>query len=61
MTIMVMGPTLQELQRLKIIPIGVVGIAPGAKLWAIKVLDKYGEGALSTIIKGIDYIGGYSS
>ena len=40
---------------------GVVGIAPGAKLWAIKVLDKYGAGALSTVIKGIDYIRGYSS
>ena len=36
--------------------IGVVGIAPGAKLWAIKVLDRNGSGALSTIIKGIDYI-----
>ncbi|HEU5120309.1 MAG TPA: S8 family serine peptidase [Candidatus Nitrosocosmicus sp.] len=41
--------------------IGVVGIAPGAKLWAIKVLDKNGSGALSTVIKGIDYIRGYSS
>ncbi len=40
---------------------GVVGIAPGAKLWAIKVLDRYGTGALSTIIKGIDYIRGYAS
>ncbi len=38
---------------------GVVGIAPGAKLWAIKVLDRNGEGALSTIIKGIDYIRHY--
>ena len=36
--------------------IGVVGIAPGAKLWAIKILDKYGSGALSTVIKGIDWI-----
>ncbi len=41
--------------------IGVVGMAPGAKLWAIKVLDKNGAGALSTIIKGIDYIRGYAS
>jgi subtilisin len=38
---------------------GVVGVAPGAKLWAIKVLDRNGEGALSTIIKGIDYIRHY--
>lgn len=41
--------------------IGVVGIAPGAKLWAIKVLDRNGAGALSTIIKGIDYIRQYAS
>ncbi len=41
--------------------IGVVGVAPGAKLWAIKVLDKNGSGALSTIIKGIDYIRQYAS
>ena len=36
--------------------IGVVGVAPGARLWAVKVLDKDGAGAISTIIKGIDYI-----
>jgi len=41
--------------------IGVVGVAPGAKLWAIKVLDRNGSGALSTIIKGIDYIRQYAS
>jgi subtilisin family serine protease len=41
--------------------IGAVGIAPGAKLWAIKVLDKNGAGALSTVIKGIDYIRGYAN
>jgi subtilisin len=41
--------------------IGVVGIAPGAKLWAIKVLDRNGSGALSTVIKGIDYIRQYAS
>jgi subtilisin len=36
--------------------VGVVGVAPGARLWAVKVLDKDGAGAISTIIKGIDYI-----
>ena len=36
--------------------IGVVGVAPGARLWAVKVLDKNGAGAISTIIKGIDYV-----
>ncbi|CAN5743149.1 hypothetical protein BH23THE1_BH23THE1_26550 [soil metagenome] len=41
--------------------IGTVGVAPGAKLWAIKVLDRNGSGALSTVIKGIDYIRGYTN
>ena len=35
---------------------GVVGIAPGARLWAIKVLDSNGMGSSSDIIKGIDYV-----
>jgi subtilisin len=34
---------------------GVVGIAPGARLWAIKVLNSNGIGSTSDIIKGIDY------
>lgn len=41
--------------------IGSVGVAPGAKLWAIKVLDSKGTGPLSTIIKGIDYVTKYAS
>lgn len=36
--------------------VGVVGIAPGARLWAIKVLDRTGSGSISTIIEGIDYV-----
>ena len=35
---------------------GVVGLAPGARLWAIKVLDSNGIGSSSNIIKGIDYV-----
>jgi subtilase family protein/Big-like domain-containing protein len=35
---------------------GVAGIAPGARLWAVKVLDRNGEGFDSDIIKGIDYV-----
>jgi subtilisin len=35
---------------------GVVGIAPGARLWAIKVLDSSGNGFTSDIIEGIDYV-----
>lgn len=36
--------------------IGVAGVAPGARLWAVKVLGSDGTGPLSTIIKGIDYV-----
>ncbi|MBI2478406.1 MAG: S8 family serine peptidase, partial [Planctomycetia bacterium] len=36
--------------------IGVVGVAPGARLWAVKVLDANGSGYLSDIIKGIDWV-----
>jgi subtilisin len=36
--------------------IGVVGVAPGARLWAVKVLDSTGAGSISSIIAGIDYV-----
>jgi subtilisin family serine protease len=36
--------------------VGAIGIAPGARLWAIKVLDKSGTGSMSSIIEGIDYV-----
>ena len=36
--------------------IGVVGMAPGARLWAVKVLDGNGAGSISDIIAGIDYV-----
>jgi subtilisin len=35
--------------------IGVVGVAPGARLHAIKVLDRQGSGYLSWIIQGLEY------
>jgi PKD repeat protein len=35
---------------------GVVGVAPGARLWAVKVLDNNGSGSLSGIIAGIDWV-----
>lgn len=35
---------------------GVVGMAPGARLWAIKVLDQDGLGYVSDVIAGIDYV-----
>jgi subtilisin family serine protease len=36
--------------------IGVVGVAPGASLWAVKVLNDAGVGDISNILLGFDYI-----
>lgn len=36
--------------------IGVVGIAPGAHMYAVKVLNSQGSGYLSDIIKGLDWV-----
>jgi subtilisin family serine protease len=35
---------------------GVVGVAPGARLWSIRVLDNSGFGWFSWIVAGIDYV-----
>jgi subtilisin family serine protease len=35
---------------------GVVGVAPGARLWSVKVLGRNGSGYLSDVIEGIDYV-----
>ncbi len=35
---------------------GVVGVAPEAKLWAVRVLDNNGSGTWSSIICGIDFV-----
>jgi len=35
---------------------GVVGVAPGVRLWAVKVLDDSGNGYASDIIAGLDWI-----
>ena len=35
---------------------GVVGVAPGAKLWAVQVLNFLGSGTTSTVICGIDFV-----
>lgn len=35
---------------------GVVGVAPGARLWAVKVLEDDGNGALSQVVAGVDYV-----
>ena len=36
--------------------LGVVGVAPGVRLYAVKVLDRKGSGTLSGVIKGIDWV-----
>jgi subtilisin len=38
--------------------IGVAGVAPGAPLWAVRVLGKNGAGSTSTIVCGIDFVTG---
>ena len=35
---------------------GVVGVAPGARLWPVKVLTDSGSGYTSCVIKGVDYV-----
>ena len=35
---------------------GVVGVAPGARIWAVKVLDNRGSGWSSWIVAGIDWV-----
>ncbi|MGH2532197.1 MAG: S8 family serine peptidase [Thermomicrobiales bacterium] len=35
---------------------GVVGVAPGARLWAIRVLDRSGSGSTDEIICGLDWV-----
>src|SRR5436309_3476634 len=41
--------------------IGVVGVAPGARLWAVKVLDSTGSGTMSVIIQRVDYVTAHAS
>jgi subtilisin len=36
--------------------VGVVGVAPGARLWAVKVLDRGGSGTIANVIRGVDYV-----
>src|SRR5512143_1212437 len=35
---------------------GVVGVAPGARLWAVRVLNNVGSGSWSSVICGIDFV-----
>ena len=36
--------------------LGVVGVAPSAKLWSVRVLDRNGNGTWSSVICGLDYV-----
>ena len=35
---------------------GVVGVAPGARLWAVRVLNKHGSGNDSDVLCGVDWV-----
>lgn len=37
--------------------IGVIGVAPGAKVVSVRVLDRRGSGSISGVIAGVDYVG----
>ncbi len=36
--------------------IGVVGVAPGARLWAVRVLNPAGSGSFASVICGVDWV-----
>lgn len=36
--------------------VGAVGVAPGARIWAVKVLDDHGYGSMSWLAAGIDWV-----
>lgn len=40
---------------------GVVGVAPGARIWSVKVLNKFGSGSIGGVIAGIDWVTKYAS
>jgi hypothetical protein len=40
--------------------IGVVGVAPGARIWAVKVLSSSGSGYSSQIVAGIDWVAAHA-
>src|SRR5262249_28275922 len=41
--------------------IGVVGVAPGARLWPVRVLNNAGSGSFADVICGIDYVTAHAS
>ncbi|HEX6890079.1 MAG TPA: S8 family serine peptidase, partial [Chryseolinea sp.] len=41
--------------------IGVIGVAPGATVISVRVLNRQGSGTLSGVIAGVDHVGSYGS
>jgi len=41
--------------------IGVVGVAPGVRIWPVRVLNNRGSGTTSDVICGIDYVTAHAS
>src|SRR4051794_40341251 len=41
--------------------VGVIGVAPGARIWSVRVLDHNGNGTDSTLICGLDWVAKRSS
>jgi len=41
--------------------IGVIGVAPGATVVAVRVLNRQGSGSYSGVIAGVDYVGSHGS
>jgi subtilisin len=35
---------------------GVVGVAPGARIWPVRVLDAFGSGTMGEVICGVDFV-----
>jgi subtilisin family serine protease len=41
--------------------VGVVGVAPGARLWAVKVVDQTGTGTIESVMCGVDWVTAHRS
>jgi subtilisin family serine protease len=41
--------------------IGVVGVAPGVRLWSVRVMDENGSGYLTWLVAGMDYVAQHAS
>ena len=55
-TFTAMARMLPERSRAKDNTIGVIGVVPGAKVVAVRVLDRRGSGSNSDVIAGVDYV-----